>query len=63
MPVIDRAAIYERDGGICGLCGKPVAFEDLDIDHVVHRWRGGHNGALRTTGDELMVDRGKPRYV
>ncbi len=39
---IDRLAIYERDGWICGLCGKPVNkhlrhpdWRAATLDHVI----------------------------
>jgi len=31
---IDRQAIYERDHGICGICGKPVPADDFHLDHI-----------------------------
>ncbi|MBO7726942.1 MAG: HNH endonuclease [Oscillospiraceae bacterium] len=46
-------ALYERDGGICYLCGKPCDFNDIDkerhaigsnyptVDHVIPVTRGG----------------------
>lgn len=51
MATIDRVAIYNRDGGMCGICGEAVAFADLDVDHVIHRWRGGPSTPdnMRTT--------------
>ena len=35
-----RRRIYARDGGICGWCHKPVAWDDYDVDHIVPRVRG-----------------------
>lgn len=29
-----RRTIWERDGGICGICGEPVPWADTDIDHI-----------------------------
>jgi hypothetical protein len=34
---IDRQAIYERDGGLCGFCGQPVLWELLHLDHITPR--------------------------
>lgn len=31
---IDRQAIYARDRGICGICGKPVPADDFHLDHI-----------------------------
>lgn len=38
-----RDAVIERDGLVCGLCGDPVALEDVHIDHVQPRSLGGSN--------------------
>lgn len=45
-----RAAIWKRDGGVCGFCLTPTDPEAFDIDHVVGRAEGGSNdvGNLRT---------------
>jgi len=31
---ISRQAIYQRDGGICGICRKPVPADDFHLDHI-----------------------------
>lgn len=36
-----RLRIYNRDGGICGLCGKSVTFQAMHLDHIVPRAGGG----------------------
>jgi len=33
--------LWERDGGICGICGLPVDLADVEPDHVVQRMVGG----------------------
>ena len=38
---VNRRAIFERDGGRCGICRKPVAFESMHLDHVIPLARGG----------------------
>ncbi len=38
---VDYAAIWERDRGICYLCGLPVARENLHFDHIIPLARGG----------------------
>jgi 5-methylcytosine-specific restriction endonuclease McrA len=38
---IRRAAIYQRDHGICHICGDAIAWEYFEIDHVIPRSRGG----------------------
>jgi hypothetical protein len=43
MPLIDalRDLLWERDGGLCGICGQPVDRQAMEIDHITPRWRGG----------------------
>lgn len=36
-----RRWIYERDGGLCGICGLPVAFAEMHVDHIRPRIEGG----------------------
>lgn len=38
---VDRHAIFERDEGVCHLCGDPAERENFHLDHVVPRARGG----------------------
>lgn len=48
---VDRLAIYERDGGICWLCEKPVPQDAFHLDHVIPVSKGGPHMAwnLRVT--------------
>lgn len=50
MPKVDRQAIYERDGGLCGFCGLPVTVAAFHLDHVQPRALGG-----LTTEENLRV--------
>jgi hypothetical protein len=44
-PVV--AAIIDRDGRICGICGQAIsATEPYDIDHIIPAALGGHPDAL-----------------
>lgn len=36
-----RAAVIERDEGVCGLCGGPVPPDDIHLDHIIPRSLGG----------------------
>lgn len=38
-----RAELYERDGGLCGLCNSPVRGNDFHLDHRHPRVRGGED--------------------
>lgn len=40
-PLINRHAIYERDGGKCAYCQKSLDRRDATMDHVLPRSRGG----------------------
>ena len=46
-----RAWIHQRDGGRCGICGQPVALEDMHVDHIRPRIEGGNDAVtnLRAT--------------
>ena len=41
-PAWMRRRVYERDGGQCQYCGKPVSLEAAQIDHVHPWYHGGH---------------------
>lgn len=36
-----RLLVWERDGGICAFCQKPVRLEWMDLDHIQPRALGG----------------------
>lgn len=38
---VDVAAIYDRDGWLCGICGHPVKRGQESLDHVIPLSRGG----------------------
>ena len=35
VPLPSKAGIYRRDRGLCAYCGRPIAFEEASMDHVV----------------------------
>lgn len=41
LEVVDPALVYERDEGVCGICGKPVDRDEYELDHIVPTSRGG----------------------
>ncbi len=45
-PVVDRLAIYERDGGKCHLCRRRVSRKTFTLDHLVPLSRGGAHAAF-----------------
>lgn len=40
----EKKTIYAKYNGCCALCGKPVKFKELTIDHKVPLSKGGSNG-------------------
>lgn len=36
-----RSKLWERDGGLCGICGEPVAYFEMDVDHSRAKAMGG----------------------
>lgn len=43
IPRSTRIEVYNRDHGICGICGGPVDPENITVDHIVPLSRGGKN--------------------
>lgn len=48
--VADKRTAYEKQGGICVLCGEKHPFEEMEGDHIIPWWRGG-----KTTLDNLQM--------
>lgn len=46
----DKREVYERQGGICPVCGKPYRYEEMQGDHIIPWSKGGH-----TTKDNLQM--------
>lgn len=40
---VERSVVFERDGGLCGICGDPVLTDDWHMDHVVPLALGGEH--------------------
>lgn len=38
-----RRQVYDKCGGSCGICGKPVDYDTFTIDHITPLSRGGTN--------------------
>lgn len=38
-----RKRIYERDGGKCRYCGKPLELREMHVDHIIPKSKGGGN--------------------
>lgn len=40
VELIDRAIVFERDEGVCGICGEPVVGA-FHVDHIIPLSKGG----------------------
>jgi 5-methylcytosine-specific restriction endonuclease McrA len=38
-----RSCLYERDNGLCGLCGEPICYSEMHVDHILPKSLGGPN--------------------
>jgi 5-methylcytosine-specific restriction endonuclease McrA len=43
VEAVDPQVVFERDEGICGICGEAVDHEKYHIDHIVALARGGEH--------------------
>ena len=44
--VVDRVKVWERDSGICYLCGEQARMDDFHLDHMIPLARGGSHTVL-----------------
>ena len=42
FPDRDKRSAYERQKGICPVCGKHFEINEMDADHIIAWSRGGH---------------------
>jgi 5-methylcytosine-specific restriction endonuclease McrA len=45
---VDRDVLFQRDQGVCGICGKPIHTADFQVDHIVPLARGGEHSYANT---------------
>ena len=43
LPKTTKYQIFERDGGICQICGRPLTINEFTVDHVIPLGRNGIN--------------------
>ncbi len=41
MAASGARCIWERDRGLCGICGQPVVLGAMQLDHIIPRSLGG----------------------
>lgn len=68
VEAIDRLSIWERDGGLCGLCAEPVLFASMHLDHIKPLSKGGDHTAANTQPshprcNSRKKDREVPRWA
>ena len=55
----NRMAIYERDDGVCHICGFHVEVEEFEVDHVFPRIRGGSSDSSNLKASHRACNRRK----
>lgn len=48
VEVVRRDVLYERDDGICGICGAHVSPDSFQVDHVIPLSKGGEHSYANT---------------
>lgn len=41
IPKAVRKQVYEKYDGHCAYCGRPVAYKDMQVDHIKAKYAGG----------------------
>jgi 5-methylcytosine-specific restriction endonuclease McrA len=54
-----RRAIYQRDDGICQICGQPAPFDLGQVDHIVPRSMGGNPSATNMRWAHATCNNGR----
>ena len=43
MTKAQRREVYDKCGGHCAYCGKAIPYEDMQVDHIIPRRKGGQD--------------------
>lgn len=46
---MSKLEVYNRDGGMCFYCGKPITIEEATVEHLLATVHGGNNSVANTT--------------
>lgn len=55
----ERKTIYAKANGKCAICGKPVKFEKMTVDHKIPLAKGGTNDLANLQLAHLVCNRAK----
>jgi transcriptional regulator with XRE-family HTH domain len=58
-----RTWIWDRDGRICGICGEAILFEQLELDHIVERARGGSDSLANLRATHHACNQARNRHL
>lgn len=48
VETVQRVVVWERDKGVCGICGRPADAASWHLDHIVPLSRGGPHSYANT---------------
>ncbi len=60
---VRKAVIYQRDQGLCQICGSAVPPDDVHLDHIVPLCRGGTHEPDNVQLVHWRCNRAKGRYL
>jgi 5-methylcytosine-specific restriction endonuclease McrA len=63
VEAVDAGLLYQRDEGICGICGKPVEHWRFEIDHIIPLSKGGEHSYANTQIAHGRCNRSKGNRV
>lgn len=56
---INRRDVFERDEGVCHICGDAVEFAAMEVDHVIPLSRGGQHSLANVSTSHRSCNRWK----
>lgn len=60
---VDPEAVWERDSGVCGICGEPADVADWHLDHVIPLAAGGEHSHANVQVSHPACNRSKGAKV